>query len=283
MGRKKRASREVSLPLYRDDTDLYVSVRLDGQPVHFVVDTGAKYTIVTVPFMKEYGLEAVMGKDFKRLDKMESIDINDNEWKQMDFSKFFKGVLKAKPYFRCANLSLDAEIYVDDIASNDALLAMDILVAHNCSIINDMKNPRLIIRPVKEHKLQDNTKYFVTNYNSIRIKTKINGKRAKALLDTGAPISTISRRRARKLGLKIETCEVQGVQNLDDKTLRTKHVIRNAEIKFQGLTFHTDVYILQVYDAEYIIGDDILRYTNITFTAEKAVLERNSNPYPHQG
>lgn len=224
-----------------------------------------------------------MGKDFKRLDKMESIDINDNEWKSMDFSNFYTGVLKAKPYFRKAHLSLDAEIYVADLPVHDAILGMDILVAHNCSIINDLTNPRLIMRPVKKHKLEDNTKYFVTNYHSIRLKTKINGKRSTAFLDTGSPITSISRRRARKLGLKIESCAMEEVENVHGKILRTKHVIRNAEIKFQGLTFHTDVYIMQSYDEEYIIGDDILQYTNITFAAEKAVLERNSNPYPQQG
>lgn len=140
---------EVSLPLYRSTSEVCIPLLLDNQVVDFTVDTGSPYTVITAPLMEKYGLEAVTEKDFKCLDELQSSDFDDKEWQTMKLSEFLKGLLKSKPYYQ-RGFYLDTEVYVYDVPTKVALLGMDVLVAYNCSIINDMKNPRLLMRPLKK-------------------------------------------------------------------------------------------------------------------------------------
>jgi hypothetical protein len=244
----------ASLPItVTPQNELLVDGKIAGQPVQFRIDTGSQRTIMDFSVRKRFGISV--------------IDSNQREVTVGGHVHFLEGTIPGFSLgnFPGGNVSLPVSskhFLADDVAGivgQDMFGKFDVdfdLAAQKIVWFNHNACPGEPIYWSRSFSEAD----VDTRRDQVIVTIMVNGTPARALLDTGLPVTTISWSLAHRLGVEEST---QGVAAAGQMTGPDRHPIdlhqyRFAEFKFGDEAVHNPVlYIAKLFQNQFEISTGI--------------------------
>ncbi len=197
-----RLVRLAEVPLESRGNMLFIRARIDLKPVTLLVDTGAERTLLTEAAVKRLELP----RDYQRATRTYGIGSDTASWD----AKLPKGIVLAGTHFPVDRVTV-GHFGIDEVAggSADGLLGADILLAFDLDF--DLPEHRLIFYRARPdcpdavppwHHPYAAVDGISTQRDRLLVPFELDGVQGMGVLDSGAQLSSISRRMAERVGLR---------------------------------------------------------------------------------
>jgi predicted aspartyl protease len=187
----------VAMPVRSDDNLLTVNGSLDGHKMRFLIDTALSRTLVLAPAAEEMGLAVIDSRESWVKAQNLTKPVGDTTVGQM-----VVGLLGLK------NIRMMVVGQRPDLGGKDlvAVFGRDFLGQFDVEI-DLAKNTLTLYQPQPVACKDANLAYWSDKYNVVSLgkndlfTAQVNGEEVKAVLDTGAPYSTLTTRAAQRAGI----------------------------------------------------------------------------------
>jgi len=187
----------VAMPVQSDNNRITVSGSLDGHPVQFLIDTALEHSLVLAPAAEQMGLPVTDTRESWVKAQNLGKSVGDTTIGQM-----VVGLLGLKN-IRILVIGQRSDLGAKDVV---AVFGRDFLSQFDVEIDLD-KNSLTLYAPQPAACKDANLAYWSDKYNVVDMgkndlfTAQVNGEDVKAVLDSGAPYSTLTTRAAERVGL----------------------------------------------------------------------------------